>query len=74
MTIFGIRIWPRPSWPLIHKARRIYKEGGDQAFREWAEQLSPEDSRALRKEVSSLLEAACRKVIKEIEEEGKAAP
>lgn len=73
MEIFGIRIWPRPRWPLIHRARWIYRSGGGEAFRAWAEKLSDKEKRQFHEEIINLLETAAEKVIKDIQE-GKIEP
>lgn len=65
-TINMLRLWPPPRWPLIGKAKKIIREEGIEAFREWAGKLSQEETEALAAEVIDLLAEASGKSIQEV--------
>jgi hypothetical protein len=50
-----IRLWPPPRWPMIAKAKKIIKEQGIEAFREWTKNLSEEDKVKIAAETIDLL-------------------
>lgn len=64
--IKGIRIWPPPRYPWIHKAKKILLENGREAFDLWSDSLTEEQKDELAAEVINLLARASGKTREEV--------
>lgn len=61
MRIFGYEItikFRRSKYPLIHKARKIYRAGGDPALDKWLKTLSEAEKEELVGQYVNLLTAS----------------
>lgn len=61
------RVWPAPRWPLIHEAKKIYINGGEEALIAWVDSLSDEDKIEAARQICDLISAGAERVEKEIE-------
>lgn len=52
------RIWPPPRYPLIHKAKKIFQERGEEGFKKWTETLDPGERVDLVSQIITLLSEA----------------